>query len=72
MEEQMADEPKPNVESGQASLWTTTAPVGTELPAKADLNVSREQIERALDRVKPRTKAFAGKVSDEVLRTCVG
>ncbi|HKY36521.1 MAG TPA: hypothetical protein VJN18_11315 [Polyangiaceae bacterium] len=48
-----------------------TVPVGTAplAEAKVDLRVSREQIQRALDAVKERTKAFAGTVSQDVLWT---
>lgn len=69
----MADAQKPNADPGQASLWTTPAPVGAAplSEAKVDLNVSREQIQRALEDVKKRTKAFAGKVSEDVLRASV-
>lgn len=73
MEDEMADSQKPNVDPGQASLWTTRAPVGAAplSEAKFDPSVSRERIKQALDDVKERTKAFAGKVSDDVLRTSV-
>lgn len=67
----MSDSRTPTVQPGETFLWTMTVPVGTAplAEAKVDLRVSREQIQRALDAVKERTKAFAGTVSQDVLWT---
>lgn len=70
----MSDSRTPSARPGQASLWTMTVPAGAAplTEAKVDLRVSREQIQRALDAMKERTRAFACTVSQDVLWTSVG
>lgn len=74
MEEQMVDSSEPGAKPGQGSLWTTPAAVGSSplSEAKVDPSVSKQQICEALEGVKGRARAFAGKVPEQVLRASVG